>query len=142
MAEIHRQLDDEAFIRQFEGLELPEGSITHEAHFRIAWLYMDRYPLSEATDRIIQGILKFDKAYAGGTKYHATITYAYIHIMADRMKKDKAHNWQEFLRTNPDLLHPVDQILCQYYSPDRLFSDEAKKSFIAPDVEPIPGFKF
>ena len=133
MAELHLAYDDETFRREFEKMELAPGCITHEAHFRVAWVYLKKYDFDEALEKIAGNIQKMDRELGDGTKYHATITYAYVHLVANRMRAKDYRDWFHFIRDNQDLLTPVKAVLGNYYDLVRLFSDDARLNFLEPD---------
>jgi hypothetical protein len=138
MTELHRQLSDDAFLRQFEEATLGAEVLSHEAHFRIAWIYLSRLPFDEALDKITDGIQRFDRQYAGGRKYHATITRAYMLLIHHRIQKQDHPTWAAFLHNNRDLLKPVGDVLLRYYQAETLFSDRARTEFLRPDRAPAP----
>jgi hypothetical protein len=47
-----------------------------------------------------------------------------------------ASSADEFIDMNPGLLD--SRIMMTHYSKERLFSDEARKEFMRPDLDPIP----
>ena len=51
-------MSDDEFCLRFECLTRPEW--THEAHVRMAWLYITRFPFAQALDRIRCGIRKLN----------------------------------------------------------------------------------
>ncbi len=50
---------------------------------------------------------------------------------------DETGSAAEFIEKNPQLLNT--KIMLSHYSPETLFSEEARSSFVDPDIEPIPG---
>jgi hypothetical protein len=141
MKELHRQFSDEEFLLRFEALALPEGSISHEAHFRVAWLYLSTWSFDDALYKTIKGFQLFDQKLAGGTKYHATITHAYMYIIFDLYDTGIYASWQDFLAQNTFLLKPVNEVLLKYYTKELLYSDDAKKRFVLPDRMSLPRVK-
>lgn len=133
MTEPHRQLSDDDFLRQFEEASMGAEVLSHEAHFRIAWICLSRYPFDRALEKITDGIQRFDRQYAGGRKYHATITRAYMLLIHHRIQKQDHPNWAAFLENNRDLLKPVGDVLLRYYRPETLFSERARTEFMRPD---------
>jgi hypothetical protein len=132
---LKESVSDDIFLEAFERLELYPEVLDHRAHFRIAWLYLQRFDFEEALKKIKFGIIHFDKKFGDGKKFHETITVAYTHILHFRMQTSHAGSWKEFLGENPDLLLPVNECLGKYYSLDTLSSEEAKARFIAPDLK-------
>jgi hypothetical protein len=135
MTEPHLQLSDEDFRRQFENFDLPPSMITHEGHFRIVWVYLKDFDFETAFQKVNEGIKKYDKMVGDGTKYHATITYAYMMMIKKKMGEKNYVTWDEFVEDNKGLLKPVKEVLLNFYNPETLFSDRAKVEIIEPDLE-------
>ena len=130
--------EDLAYIQRFERCEITEQEWTHEAHVRIGWIAQMTSSPAVAEQRLRQGILRHNTVVLGRPeKYHETVTVAFARLIRDRMRP--AENWQSFRRRAEDLLSRDDPVLLRYYSPDRLFSPEARRSFVAPDRAPLPG---
>ena len=66
-------------------------------------------------------------------KYHDTITWFYLLIIAERRNRDGGDDWPTFRRANDDLFSRDDNVLGRYYSKELLASDEARNNFILPD---------
>lgn len=131
-------LADDEFLEEFEGCRLPESEWTHLAHIRVAWICLNTEREESALARIRDGILRYNTEVLGRRhKYHETVTVAYTHIVASRIRADEP--WLEFATRIDDLLDSSSPILLRYYSKERLFSDTARESFVAPDVQDIPG---
>ena len=60
-------------------------------------------------------------------------------IVYDRMQA--METWEQFAVRIDDILDPDAPILMQYYSGNRLFSDEARLQFVEPDRRELPPFK-
>jgi len=121
----------------FERCELPEDQWTHLAHIRVAWVCLNEDSPTVALARIREGILRYNTEVLDRRhKYHETVTVAFTHIIADRMREGEI--WSDFAERIKDLLDPRDPMLLRYYSGDRLFSDEARSGFVEPDLKEIP----
>jgi hypothetical protein len=71
------------------------------------------------------------------SKYHETITYAWILAVDYFMQQSgPTASSEEFIGLNPKLLKT--EIMLTHYSKQVLFSDRARTRFVAPDLEPIP----
>ncbi len=128
---------DDAFLREFEDCSLPPSAWTHEAHVRLAWLVLGREPFSEATDRVRDGIRRYNATVLGRPEaYHDTLTAAYVRIIASRMRPDE--DWAGFAERNPDLFDNRRPVTARYYSAARMASREARERVLAPDLEPLP----
>lgn len=142
-AEVHsRQItnDDEVFLSRFEDCTLPESGWTHFAHIRVAWLCLAQDDPGTALERIRGGILRYNtEVLLRMHKYHETVTVAFARIVSDRMQA--LQTWQQFADGMDDILDPETPILMTYYSGERLFSDEARQSFVEPDIRHLPAFR-
>jgi hypothetical protein len=120
----------EKFIHAFETCSLDE--FHHRDHVRLAWLYLRRYPVLEALQRFTQGLIRFAANAGKPGLYHETITWAYLFLIHERMAADE--EWESFAERNPDLMTWKPSVLDRYYSKGRLLSDEARRSFVFPDL--------
>ena len=128
---------DLRFLSSFERCVLPEVQWTHLAHIRVAWVCLSLDAPAVALARICEGILRYNTEVLNRRhKYHETVTVAYTHIIADRMRAGE--RWVDFADRVDDLLDPLNPILLMYYSAHRLFSDKARAEFVAPDLKKIP----
>jgi hypothetical protein len=66
--------------------------------------------------------------------YHATITWAYLAIIDERMRAAPADTWDAFAAAHPDLLTWKPGVLDRLYSPERLWSPAARDGFVMPDL--------
>ena len=66
--------------------------------------------------------------------YHATITYAFLLLINERMQDGPAsESWDAFRQRNADLFQGVQAALGRYYSEARLASDRSRAGFVMPD---------
>ena len=49
--------------------------------------------------------------------------------------------WEQFTVRIDDIPDPKVPVLMNYYSGNRLFSDEARRTFVEPDIRALPAFK-
>jgi hypothetical protein len=133
--------DDAAFIEAFERRALPFAEWVHAAHIRMAWIYLTRHGLDEALSRARAGIKAFNAANgivdAPLRGYHETITQAWLRVVNATIRgQDPCATSMEFLEAQPHLR--VRTLLRVFYSKNRMLSPEAKGSFLAPDLTPLP----
>jgi len=132
--------DDRAFAAAFEACAVPPSSFDHRQHVRLAYVALCEGTADETHARI-RTALKAFIAHNGvdPAKYHETITRAWVlavqHFMT-RSDATPASSFDAFIEANPKLLDA--SIMLTHYSRERLFSDDARRSFIEADVEPIP----
>jgi len=130
-------LDDDAFIATFEQGGFGGDPFPHEAHLRMAWLYVTRFGAAAAVDRAAEGIRVQAKSKGQASLYHDTMTHAWVYLVAEAGARSPSVGFTEFLTRNPQLRDRT--LLLEYYSPDVLSSAEARMGWIAPDLAPIPG---
>jgi hypothetical protein len=121
-------------IEALENGSLDADKFDHEAHIFVAWLYLQRYPLHEATARFIAALKRLTAQLGIPGKYHETISWFFMLLIAERRSIQKADTWHAFYRDHADLFARGDEnILNRYYSSELLGSDRARQSFMLPD---------
>ena len=133
----HADLSNQQFLQQIETVTINPELFTHEAHIRMAWLYLNGFDHETALQCISAAIKGIDAKYAGGMKYHHTITMVFANTMAALMHNKVHKSWQEFIVGNAGL-GISKKFLSDYYSDELLYSDEAKTQFVSPDKKPLP----
>jgi hypothetical protein len=127
-------MQDEEFIEQFENCTLPAQDFHHRDHVKLAWLYLKRHSALEALEKFSEGIKRFAAFNGKATRYHETITWAFIFLINERMASmTEEATWQEFAESNADLLDWQKSILKQYYRDETLQSELARRIFLLPD---------
>ncbi len=137
---------DDAIIRVGEGLlarTLPRADWTHEAHLAATTFLLTRRRDLDL-DRDLPGIIRRSTASVGGVNddtqgYHDTITRVFLHgvrlFLRDADCGAPLHELVNALLVSPTGRRdwPLN-----FYSAERLFSVEARRSFLAPDLSPLP----
>lgn len=128
----------EGFIDQ----TLPEEAWTHAAHFAAAlWLFSTR---GDAAYRDMPGMIRrFNEAKGGKNTdtegYHETITIASLraaaHALATAPEGQPAHETLKALMAGPC---GQSGWLMAYWTKARLFSPEARRGWVEPDLAPLP----
>ena len=71
-------------------------------------------------------------------KYHETLTLSWIQAVRHFMDRaGPTLSFADFIAADDRLLD--SKIMLSHYSSDHLFSNDARKSFVAPDLSPIPA---
>jgi len=126
--------NDDEFIRQSEACTLPAECFHHQDHVKLAWLYLQRHSLLETLQKFSEGIKRFAAAHGKTNLYHETITWAYVFLIHERMKRAGGEqSWEEFAAANPDLLNWQTSILKSLYREETLHSELARQIFVFPD---------
>ena len=134
-------LDDLA--ARFAAAAIPATEWTHQTHLTIGAWHVARFGADAGLDRLRAGIRRLNAAHGtidSDTRgYHETITRAYVRLLA------------AFLRARPLgevvsasvaalLASPLAarDVLARHYSKALLFSVEARRGWVEPDLEPLP----
>lgn len=121
-------------LEEFESLQVDPESFDHAAHVYVGWELVTTYPLVEAIQRYSGTLKRLTRALNIEGKYHETITWYFMILIAERQSTVQAANWEEFVEVNPDLLNDGKTLLESHYSAGRLWSEQARKQFLLPDI--------
>jgi hypothetical protein len=135
--------DVPALVARFEACTLPKEDWTHQAHLTVGLWYASRMPYEAALVAVRSGIQRLNAAHGLITTptrgYHETITRLFLHgvrlFLAEANASEPLHEL-----VNELLLSPMGRRdwPLRFYSPERLFSVEARREFIAPDLASLP----
>lgn len=133
----------EAFINDFEACKLPRARWTHLAHLAVGFWYLSHHAPADALKITRERIWLHNEgvgtANTDNGGYHETITRGYLHGIADHLARHTDTPLLDafmLLQTTP-LAH--SDWLLKFYSRDRLFSVPARRGWIEPDLQPLPG---
>ncbi|WP_020410225.1 hypothetical protein [Hahella ganghwensis] len=130
-------LEDQVFQAEFENNTLNPECFDHVGHLRIAWLYLQQCDLETALQKTCLGIKSYAESLGAAGKYHHTLTDALVRIMAMRLSETTGESFQAFLEQNSDLVNDALGVVQQYYSQDLLNREEARLSWVAPDLRAL-----
>lgn len=120
----------------FEEGAIDAQRFDHEAHVHVAWCYLRQYPLAEAIARFTAALRRLTTRVGAEGKYHETISWFFMILIAERTAADPVHDWQAFRRRNGDLFDGAGALLNQHYSAQCLASERARQRFVLPDRAP------
>lgn len=106
---------DSSFLSAFESGKIE--SFHHSDHIRLALLYVRKYGMPEAEQRVGDAIRGFADAAGQPQKYHHTMTVAWVRLAARLLDKNA---------------------LASFYSRDLLYSEQARREWVEPDLAPLP----
>ena len=134
-AELMTTCDQERFptVEAFESGTLDPAAFDHQAHVFIAWKLLGKNSPARATSKFLSALKRLTAALGIESKYHETISCFYMTLIAERRTGQAGQTWADFADGNPDLLGPSEVLLAQHYTPDRLWSDLARRQFLLPD---------
>ena len=141
-----RFASDTEIVRIGEGLlarTLPRSDWTHEAHLAATTYLLTRRPDVDI-DQELPGIIRAYNESVGGVNsdsegYHETITRLFLHGV--RLFLDEADGHEPLHElVNELLLSPMGrrEWPLRFYSAERLFSVEARRKFVPPDIAALP----
>ncbi len=126
-------MNDADLLAAFESSRLPEDCFHHRDHVRAAWLLLQENPAG-ALERFSSALKRFAAAKGKTGLYHETITWAYLLLINERMERGgRGVDWERFAASNPDLMKWRPSVLEDYYTPETLASDLARRVFVLPD---------
>jgi hypothetical protein len=142
-----RLFADDAEIEHLgEGLlacTLTRDEWTHEAHLAATTYLLVRRPDIDL-DRELPGIIRRFNESVGGVNsdsegYHETITRVFLHGVRLFLAEADVHEQLHEL-VNELLLSPMGrrEWPLRFYSRERLFSTEARRAFVEPDLASLP----
>jgi hypothetical protein len=133
----------DALAARFAAAAIPATEWTHETHVTVGAWHVARFGADAAMDRLRAGIRRLNAA--NGTidsdtrGYHETITRAYVRLLAAFLR---ARPPDEALAASVAVLlaSPIAarDVLTRHYSKALLFSVEARRGWVEPDLEPLP----
>lgn len=126
-------MSDQLFLKRFEACDIDPKQFDHEAHLRLGWIYICRYSLNDALNRFSDGLRRFTQKVGAEAKYHETITWFFLMLIAERQTQGDFTTFDSFLKANRDLADKTDPILLRYYSKERLDTPQARGQFLLPD---------
>jgi len=132
-------MKDREFVAAVESCAVSCSEFGHAKHVRLAWIYLSSHSLLEAIDCFTRSLQRFAAHCGAPDKYHETITWAYLLLIHERMRRDDAPSaWEGFRAANADLFDRRPSILERYYEPLTLSSDLARRVFVLPDRGTLP----
>ena len=135
--ENHWKFSDEIFERKFEACTFRPLWFSHEAHLRLAYIYITKYKSEVAFQKYNQQLYNFAIKFDAEKKFNKTVTFASIKVMDFYLKKSKSENFIDFLIEFPELKSNFKAILASHYSPDIFTSVDAKQNILEPDLIPF-----
>lgn len=130
-------------LDRFLNKTLPKEEWTHKAHCIVGTLLAVRYGTDGALEIMREAVRAYNEAVGGTntdtTGYHETLTAVWIRVLAgvfsatdDTLPTDE--------RIALTLAHPLadKEMPLRYYSRECLFTPEARRYIVAPDLASLP----
>ena len=116
---------------QFERGALDPAGFRHADHVGVAYEALKRHGFFEALRIYADGLMALVEKAGVPEKFNATVTFAYMSAIAERMHRHPAASAADFLAANPDLLSGS---VLDRYSRARLQGDLARRVALLPDL--------
>jgi small GTP-binding protein len=131
------QIDDdtnEEFVEKFEKHQLLSETFDHRTLLRAIWCYLKIHGRKETIKAL------FDHLGIYVKDMNETLIYFWIQIVhyACEATKNPTNDFSGFLLMNPQILNETELPLT-YYKKNTLFSDQAKKTIVLPDLKQLPS---
>jgi len=128
-------------VNAVESCSLPRGEWNHQTHLIVALWYLTNYPQSEAINYIREGIQNYNNASGIKTTknsgYHETLTLFWIKIVSQYLTTEEKNSSFINLANNLIQHRANPRLPLEYYSCDRLMSEEARRSWVEPDLKSL-----
>ena len=134
----HRASDeDRQFRLAFDACTIAPSEFNHQAHVRLAYIYLTEGDANSAVQKMRDALLKvLEHNNVPRSKFHETLTRAWVLAVQHFMNRSTSTSAADFIAKNPELLD--SKIMLTHYSASVLFSADARASFVEPDLDPIP----
>ncbi len=129
--------EDRAFRSAFEACTIAPSQFNHEAHVRLAFIYLTEGDVDSAVQKMRDALLNFLQHNGVPlSKFHETLTRAWVLAVQHFMNRSTSTSAADFIAKNQQLLD--SKIMLTHYSASVLFSADARASFVEPNLDPIP----
>lgn len=129
-------MTDVELARAVERCEIANEDFNHAAHLHVAWVYLAESPsVQQAANKMRYVLRQFAAAAGKPEKYHETMTLFWLNLLSLANAAGRRGRLEDIMRANPQMLEK--NLPLAYYSAKRLFSDEARTSWVEPDLKPL-----
>jgi hypothetical protein len=108
----------------------------HRQHVHLTWLAVRKHGTSAAISLISDGIRRTARYAGTPQKYHATISEAWVRLVASHATDD-SDNFDAFAQRYPALLDK--RLLTRHYRSTTLASSMARQHWVEPDLVALPS---
>jgi hypothetical protein len=128
----------EMVVRGFESCSTDKSDFKHRDHLTVAVWYLRNSPLAQAIEKMRASLLRFlDYHSVALEKYNETLTLFWIKMTAKLI--EELDPGCSLLETTNAVIEALgeSQLVLDYYSKKRLWSEEARKAWLDPDLKPL-----
>jgi hypothetical protein len=127
---------DPAFEQLMLGATEVGTRFGHREHVKLTWLAVRRYELSDACAVIADGIRRTARYQGVPQKYNATMTRAWVEVIAHHARELPDASFDEFVGAHPAVLDK--RLLARHYRSTTLAGHAARTGWVPPDLAPFP----
>lgn len=123
---------DPKLLASFEAESIEPSTFGHRDHVVVAFDLLRRDDFVTAAAKYAACIRGMAEKAGAPEKFNATITLAFMSLIAERMHAGDYSDFASFEAANTDLASK--DVLSRWYSKDRLTSPQARRQFLLPDL--------
>ena len=128
-------MTDADFLDAIENCSYPIGDLHHAEHLRLGWLLLSKMDWVSASARAACAIRRLTAHYGLESRYHATITQAWMRLLASHDERD----FSEVLTLHGS--RATFDLLRKHWRLETLMNDHARAHWVEPDLESLPPIK-
>jgi hypothetical protein len=129
-------MSNDTFATLFAEVTRDGRRFGHREHVHLTWLAVRRRGMPGAIDLVSAGIQRTARYAGAPQKYHATISRAWVEVVAHHATATPSTGFEDFAAANPELLDK--RLLSRFYSSSLLATPAARTGWVLPDREPFP----
>ena len=126
----------EILVQKFESCQLSLAEFKHRQHLTVALWYLSRLTESEAIELMREGLQRFI-SHHGETGYHETITIFWLKVVRRFLEKTSVARPLPELANELLETHGNSLLINDYYSKELISSEEAKRTWVEPDLKQV-----
>jgi hypothetical protein len=130
----HFQYSDEEFDAVIADCTIDPALFNHEAHLRLAWIHLRRSGVEQAVVSVEERILGLVDFLGARDKFNKTLTIAAVRTVHHFLQRSGAQTFRELIAEFPRLKTHFRELIAAHYSFDVFHLQEAKETWMEPDL--------
>lgn len=123
---------NDPLVEAFENGTLDVARFHHREHLYVAFCYLRALPPEEALARYVRHLRALTVRLGVPEKFHATMTWAYVVLLDEAMRRLPDATFDELMAQNPALLDHRGGALYAHYDRAQLDTVDARRAFVLP----------
>ena len=128
-------------VKKFEERSLPKAEWTHSAHLTVGLYYLFNHPFGVAKNLMSDGIYWLNDAHGTPNTetsgYHETLTVFWLRMIAEYNERNSKNDGLAQIANGLLAEYNDTKLPLNFYTRERLFSVEARLSYIEPNLKPF-----